>query len=74
MRYVDIVHPAAVLRMPLAQQQMAVQKSVVVLRNAVEDMLGSGSKNFTQWGNDDASSKTSAQQLRAAYTNDDIPF
>lgn len=74
MRYVDIVHPAAVLRMPLAQQQMAVQKSVVVLRNAVEDVLGSEGKNFTQWGNDDASSKTSAQQLRATYTDDDIPF
>jgi DNA polymerase len=36
---IQIVHPAAILRMPLAQKQMAVQKAVVVLRNAVEDVL-----------------------------------
>lgn len=36
---VDIVHPAAILRMPLAQKQMAVQRAIVVLRNAVEDMI-----------------------------------
>lgn len=38
-QFVDIVHPAAILRMPLAQRQMAIQKSVVILRNAVEDMV-----------------------------------
>lgn len=37
---VDIVHPAAILRMPLAQRQMATQKSVVVLRNAIDDIIG----------------------------------
>lgn len=36
---VDVVHPAAILRMPLAQKQMAVQKTVVVIRNAVERVL-----------------------------------
>ena len=35
----DIIHPAAILRMPLAQKQMAVQKVIVVLRNAVECVL-----------------------------------
>ncbi len=49
----DIVHPAAILRMPLAQKQMAVQRCVVQLRNAVDDMLQS-SRCFTQWGNDNA--------------------
>ena len=36
---IQIVHPAAVLRMPLAQKQMAVQKAIVILRNAVDSML-----------------------------------
>lgn len=35
----DITHPAAILRMPLAQKQMAVQKVVVQLRRAVEDIV-----------------------------------
>ena len=39
LEFEEIVHPAAILRMPLAQKQMAVQKAVVVLRNAVADML-----------------------------------
>jgi DNA polymerase len=43
-RSTRIVHPAAILRMPLAQKQMATQKSVVVLRNAIED-------TFTNRGN-----------------------
>lgn len=38
-RIVDIVHPAAILRMPLAQKGYAVQKAIVTVRNAVEDML-----------------------------------
>lgn len=40
-RTIDIVHPAAILRMPLAQKQMAAQKTVVVLRNTVENILRS---------------------------------
>lgn len=35
----DVVHPAHILRMPLAQKQMASQKVVATLRNAVADML-----------------------------------
>lgn len=35
---VTIVHPAAVLRMPLAQQGFAVQKCIVVIATAVENM------------------------------------
>lgn len=66
---VDIVHPAAILRMPLAQKQMAAQKTIVVLRRAVEDMLQSGRTQFTNWGNGHASSKsqTPREQLRADY-------
>lgn len=36
---IDIVHPANILRMPLAQKQMAVQRVIVVIKNAVERML-----------------------------------
>ena len=38
-RRCDIVHPAAILRMPLAQKQMAVQRCIVQVRNAVANMV-----------------------------------
>ena len=42
LKYCHIVHPAHILaRLPLAQKQMAVQKCIVVIRSAVEDMLQS---------------------------------
>lgn len=64
---VDIVHPAHILtRMPTAQKNGAIQKCIVVLRNAVEDMLESKS-TFTRWGSKHASSKI-------AVGDDDIPF
>lgn len=47
---VSIDHPAWILRMPLAQKNMAVQRNVVVLRCAVEDMLQSDYK-FKRWAN-----------------------
>ena len=77
---VDIVHPAAILRMPLAQKQMAAQKTIVVLRRAVEDMLQSGRTQFTNWGNGHASSKsqTPRERLRTDYNawavDPTIPF
>lgn len=80
----DIVHPAAILRMPLAQKHMAVQQAIVIVRNAVEDVLGSDSPNFTQWGVQHAESKpqTPRERLRAdynawagrSYTDPTIPF
>ena len=36
---VDIVHPASILRANVAQQGLMVQRAIVVLRNAVEDVL-----------------------------------
>jgi uracil-DNA glycosylase len=36
---VDIVHPAAVLRMPLAQKGMVVQRAIVQIRCAIADAL-----------------------------------
>ena len=36
---VDITHPAFILRANVAQQGLLVQRAVVVLRNAVEDVL-----------------------------------
>lgn len=37
---VKIVHPASVLRQPLVQKNLAVQRAVVTLRNAVVDTFG----------------------------------
>lgn len=39
LEFCEVYHPAFILRMPLAQKQMAVQKTIVVLRNAVQDVL-----------------------------------
>lgn len=71
---VDIIHPAATLgpRMPLAQKQMAIQRAVVILRNAVEDMLQLGSTKFTKWGTRHAGIQSRRQQLDTVA--DDIPF
>lgn len=70
-RCIDIIHPAAILRkdMPQAQKNMAAQRAIVILRNAVEDMLQVGSVNFTKWGQNYASvkSQTPREQLRAEY-------
>lgn len=74
-RYADIVHPAAILRMPKAQQNMAVQKATIILRGAIEDTLQAGSKNFTNWG-DDYAHLTKNKQYIDYTVNDptDIPF
>jgi len=74
----DIVHPAHILRMPLAQKQMAVQKTIVQLRCAVDTMVQS--KNiFTKWGaNADLTPSQGMRQRYNAWTkthaNIDIPF
>jgi len=70
LEFIDIVHPAAILRMPLAQRQMAVQKSIVVLRNAVENMLGSSQRNFTNRGKQHAS----RTPLPTTRNDANIPF
>lgn len=67
-KFVDIVHPAAILRMPLAQRQMAAQKSVVVLRNAVADMVEQNYPPFTV-GRDEHACITST-----GYSESEIPF
>ena len=71
---VDIVHPAAILRMPLAQRQMAVQKCIVQIRNAVEDVVQSGITEFKEWGTEYASSKTTRDRIRVTYDTADIQF
>lgn len=74
---VDIDHPAYILRMPLAQKQMAVQRCIVRVRNAVEDVLAEP-KVFTKWENGGHANITPKQRKRAdydrIYTGDDIPF
>ena len=69
-RCADIVHPAAILRMPLAQKQMAVQRAIVVIRNAVEDMLAAPRTEFTEWGTKYADIKThDRKRVRADYND-----
>ena len=67
-RFIDIVHPAAIARMPLAQKQMAVQKAVVVLRNAIEDMVSLNYPNFTITGDEYAGITSHS------YSESEIPF
>lgn len=76
-RYADITHPAAILRMPLAQKQMAVQKCVVILRNAVQDMLECN--QLTTGGRDasiEARGRAGRPRRTVLYTTDDrdLPF
>lgn len=74
MKYLDIIHPAYILaRMPLAQRQMAAQKSVVLLRAAVEDMVESNCRNFTNWSYEHAGIQSHGQSVANPPT-DDIPF
>lgn len=79
MQYVDIDHPAYILRMPLAQKQMATQRCIVRIRNAYEDVLQSPVQ-FKPWKVEDAPIKTRRQHLREDYDNrftddeSDIPF
>lgn len=69
MRYIDVDHPAAILRMPLAQQQMAARRCVVQVRNAVEQAIQSP-KQFVKWEVDRAKVKTH----RLVNDDDGIPF
>lgn len=71
-KYLDIVHPAAILRMPLAQRQMAAQKSVVIIRSAVEDMVESNCREFTNWRCEHAGSSSHGHSV--AYDPNYIPF
>ena len=66
----DITHPAAILRMPLAQKQMATQRCIVTLRNAVEDMMSKANSGFAEWGTKYISRKaqTGRERLRADYS------
>lgn len=45
LEFCEIVHPAAILRMPLAQKNYAVQKNIVVLRRAVLAVMDPQSKH-----------------------------
>lgn len=45
---IEIVHPAAVLRMPLAQKNMAVQRAIVQIRTALESMILSEQEPITK--------------------------
>lgn len=78
---VDVIHPAAILRMPLAQKQMAAQRVIVQLRNAAESITESSRPNFTKWGDQHASIPSERERVRSDYddwarspTDADIPF
>ena len=73
----DIVHPAAILRMPLAQKQMAVQRAVVTVCRALEDVLGQPHRAFTPWGKSYASLQATNRKQplsRLADYDNDPPF
>jgi uracil-DNA glycosylase family 4 len=73
---IDITHPAAILRMPLAQKNMAAQRMVVIIRNAV-DNLGNVIE-FKRWGQRYANIKAEKRRAETASGDDspgdDIPF
>ncbi len=73
---VDIIHPAATFppRMVRAQAQQAIQRAIVVIRSAVDDMLTSEYKPFVKWKVEDAEVKSKRQRLREAVNEADIPF
>lgn len=72
---VDILHPAFILaRLPQAQKGMALNKCVVQIRSAWNEVLRAGNKvNITKWEDRDASIKA---QRGASQTPilDSIPF
>jgi hypothetical protein len=57
---VDIVHPAAILKMaaPKAQKDDKINRVIVTLRSAVDDMLESEPKPFVPWRKSDAGKRT----------------
>lgn len=68
---VSIDHPAYILRMPMAQKQMAAQRAIVTIRNAAMDMLQSEDQLRTR--NQHADEQTTKDPL-PTYGADDIPF
>ena len=69
--YADIDHPAHIIRMPLAQRQMAAQRCIVHLRNAWDDVLecnGATKEPWKEWGEKNAEAKTSKrEQIKREY-------
>lgn len=47
LKQTTIVHPAAILRTPTAQQGLAIQKAVVILSQAIEEVLHAGDSKQT---------------------------
>lgn len=76
---VDIIHPAATFppRMPQAQAQMARQRAVTVLRDAVGRAMATPRRPFEEWGTN--AKLTAAQGIRQRYdawmqSQHDVPF
>lgn len=63
--YVDIDHPAYILRMPFAQRGFATQRCIVRIANAYADVVQS-TFQFTSWGLEDAGT-TERHRLRKMY-------
>lgn len=70
---VHIDHPAYIVRMPLAAQHGALQRAVVRLRCAWEDVAKEPREPWRPWGVQYAEGKTRRHSLRTEY-DDDIPF
>lgn len=67
-KWCHIVHPASILRMPLAQKGMAVQKCIVQLRCAIQNMLQSKQVQ------DGDSYANFSDTNEPKHSDDDIPF
>ncbi len=74
---VDIIHPAAILKMrTMSQKQSATDRAVVVLRNAVEDALAAPRADWRGWSNGGERERTggAGRSFRRLYREEDIPF
>lgn len=81
--FVDVDHPAYILRMPMVQRGFATQKCVVQIKTAWEDVAANPRQQWRKWG-PDAEAETERKRLRRIYDDaarrgffdpdDDIPF
>lgn len=67
---VDVRHPAYILLMPLAQRQMEVQRSIVIICNAVEAVMAQPATEWKEWSN----GGHAATERRLTVNYDDCPF
>lgn len=70
LEFVEIVHPAAILRMPLVQKQMAAQKAVVQIRCGINRILMTPVRIDPEVER----ARIEEEQKHRCPTDDDVPF